>query len=262
MWNNTKRVILSSLKLQMKQTFARSMFRYVIIVSPILSGILMGLIYSGKSSSEFVSFAIIGTATMTMWSSIAFSSAGDIERERYMGALQQIFNTPPNFYNIMLGKILGNTILGFLSMIFSFLFMSIVFQVPLKIESPIIFFAIFLIGIISYMIVAQMLSGLLALSRKTRVFMNSIGNIIYILTGSVFPIFILPKGVQMISYLLTPTYVIHLMRLCIKGDIFTFEFNIYFLGLIITTLIYLILSIKFYKIIEIKVRAEGTLEVV
>lgn len=256
------RVIWSSLKLQIIQSFSRSMFKFTIIASPIFTGLLLGFVYAEKSSQDFVSYVMIGTATTTMWLSIAFSSAGDIARERYMGALQQVFNSPQDFYYIMFGKVLGNTILGTISMILSFIFVNLIFNVPIEIVAPYTFFTIFIISILSYMSIAQMLAGLLAISRQTRMLMNSMDFPIFLLTGSIFPISILPKFLQVFSYLLSPTYAIHLLRMCVRGEVFTLEFFSYGVGLIIITLIYYLLSKWIFKMIEIKARQDATLEVV
>lgn len=256
------RVILSSMKLQFKQSFSRSMYRFVIIVAPIFTGLLLGLIYYGRSAEDFVSYVMIGTATTTMWSSISFSSAGDIERERYMGALAQIFNTPESFYFIMLGKIIGNTIMGSLSMICSFIYVSLLFSVPIVIKSMTGFVISSILGILSYMLIAQMLSGVLAISRETRTIMNSMDFPVYILTGAVFPIGILPFFLRPFSYLLSPTYAIHLMRLSVAGKAWTHEFWMYMSGLIVMTAIYGFFSVYIYRVIEKKARENATLEVV
>lgn len=256
------RIIISSAKLQMKQSFSRSMFKFSIIVSPIFFGLLMGFIYTGRSPEDFVSYVMIGTATTTMWTSISFSSAGDIERERYMGALQQIFNAPQNFYHVMLGKILGNTLLGSFSMVSSFIYIHFIFNIPIKIENPFVFISVFLFALISYGMIAMMLSGLLAISRQTRMLMNCMDYPVFLLTGSVFPIEILPVPIQFFSYALSPTYAIKLLRYSVSGNFSTSSFLLTLVGLIFTTTIYFVLSILVYKFIDINAREKATLEVI
>jgi len=256
------RIVLSSMKMQMKQTFSRSMYKYTIIAFPVFTGLLMGFVYSDRPNVDFVSYAMIGTATMTMWSSIAFSSASDVNRERYMGALAQIFNTPGNFYYIMLGKVLGNTLMGSISMIFSFVFVGLVFGVPILISNPVAFILVFLFSLLSYIMISMMLSGVLAISRQARVLMNSMDYIVFLLTGSVFPIIILPISIRLFSYVLSPTYAIHLLRLSVQSKVISSEFIAYSIGLAVTTLLYFVASVYVYKRIEIKARINATLEVV
>lgn len=256
------RLIKSTIILQMKQSFSRSMFRFTIIVSPIFTGLFLGFVYMERSTTDFINYAMIGNATMTMWLSIAFSSAGDIERERYMGALGQIFNSPNKFIHIMLAKVIGNTILGTFSMIGSFLFVGIVFKINIIIQYPLLFLLVFITSVISYMMIGLMLSGLLSISRQTRLVMNSMDYIIFLLTGSIFPITILPPFLRMFSFILTPTYAIRLLRMTVSSHIDTTLFIKDFTILLGLMFIYLILSLKFYNVIEYKARKNATLEVV
>ena len=54
------RAILMSARVQMKQSIARPMFRFCIFISPILSGILLGMIYQNRSIEDFMLYAFIG----------------------------------------------------------------------------------------------------------------------------------------------------------------------------------------------------------
>lgn len=259
--NNTLKVMSSSCLLQMKQSFSRSMFRFCILAYPILFSWTLYLIYKGQDNNMFVSYVILGTAVTSMWGSISFSSAGDINRERFMGALQVIFSSPTKFSTIMFGKVIGNTILGFLSMLLSFAFVTLFFKVKFSIVNPIYFSLIMLLGLISFAFIAMMLSGLLAISRNTRVLMNCLDYPIFIFCGTVFPIEVLPLWTRPISYILSPTYVLKLSRMTITGITDFKEFYIYLVGLIAVTLIYFILFKWFYKIIDVKCRQDATLEV-
>ena len=102
--SNTLKVVFSSCLLQMKQSFSRSMFKFCIIAYPILFSWTLYLIYKGQSNDMFVSYVILGTAVTSMWTSISFSSAGDIDRERFMGALQVIFSSATKFQLLCLER--------------------------------------------------------------------------------------------------------------------------------------------------------------
>lgn len=256
------RVIYSSCLLQMKQSFSRSMFRFCIIIYPILFAWTMYLIYKGQDNHMLVSYVMLGTAVAAMWGSISFSSAGDIDRERFMGALEVIFCCPAKFSTIMMGKVIGNTILGFFSMVLSFVFVIIFLKVRFAIAHPVYFFLSVVFGMISFVMVAMLLSALLAISRSTRVLMNIMEYPVLIFCGTVFPIDILPLWTRPFSFSLSPTYVLKLCRESIEGISDYGAFYTYFSGLAVVTLIYYVLYKWFYTVIDIKARKEATLEVV
>ncbi len=246
----------------MKQSFSRSMFRFCIIAYPILFSWTLYLIYKGQDTSEFISYVMLGTAVTSMWGSISFSSAGDIDRERFMGALQVIFSSPAKFSIIMFGKVIGNTILGFCSMVLSFAFVMVFFKVKLIVANPFYFALSIALGIVSFAFIAMMLSGLLAISRNTRVLMNCLDYPIFIFCGTVFPIDVLPIWTRPISYILSPTYVLKLARMSIVGISDYYNFYTHLISLIALTLVYLLLFIWLYRVIDIKAREEATLEVI
>lgn len=196
----------SSVTLQMRQSFSRSMFRFCMIAYPLLYGFLMYMLYKESSSTQVMSYVMLGTAVSSLWGTISFSSAGDINRERFMGALEIIFNAPVPFKVIMLGKIIGNTILGLVSMAISILFISIAFDIPFQVHSLGLFILVLLFGSLSFAAVGMMLSGLLAISRSTRILMNCIDYPIMILCGVAFPINILPEWTKILSYILTNAF--------------------------------------------------------
>lgn len=256
------KVIYSSCKLQMRQSFSRSMFQFCIIFYPILAAITFYFIYAGKTDEMLYSYVFLGTAITSIWSSISYSSAGDIDRERFMGALEVIFSCPAPFRMIMLGKVIGNTILGVASMIISFVTVAVLFNTRFTLAHPLLFFTAMTLGIVSFVFIALLLSGLLAVSRNTRVLMNCIDYPVFILCGTFFPIEVLPVWFRPLSYALSPTYVLKLTRMCISGITDYGLFFTYMIGLVIVSIIYLLGYLKFYDIIDVKARQEATLGVV
>lgn len=86
------------------------MFRFCVIAQPIIFGLLLGMIYLEKSSVDLHFIQYLAVVFSTFWSSICFSSASDIHRERWYGTLETIYAAPAGFKWIVLGKIIGNSI--------------------------------------------------------------------------------------------------------------------------------------------------------
>ena len=83
----TSSVLLSSMGLQCKQSFVRPMFRFCLLANPILNTVLLYEMYRGAGEENFFAYVALGAGLMAVWSAICFSSAGDINRERYSGTL-------------------------------------------------------------------------------------------------------------------------------------------------------------------------------
>ncbi|MDF2544630.1 MAG: type transporter [Herbinix sp.] len=255
------RVIWETMRLQMKNSFVRPMFRFCMIASPIVNTILIYEMFRNSGQVNFSTYVIMGAGLMSLWSCICFSSAGDINRERWTGTLSIIFSAPAKFQTIILGKILGNTILSMMTLVITMVTAKLLFHVSLRVESWGYLLVSILATIVCFVIVSIVIAYLLTLSRKTTLYMNCIEIPIELICGFVFPIEVLPDWVLPISYMLPPTWAIKLLRMSVAGItnandyVRTFEI---LAGLIV---LYTILAGVLYKIIDKQVRIRASLEV-
>jgi len=240
--------------LQMKQSFVRPMYQFCLIVSPILNTVLLYEMFRNSGNEDFASYVILGSGLMSLWSCICFSSAGDINRERFSGTLVLIFAAPAGFPAIVLGKILGNTILSLATAL-------VLYQAPLQLESP-GYFLIALVGMIgSFVVISSVIACLLTLSRRTTLYMNCIEIPFILLCGMSFPIDVLPDWLQIVSRCLAPTWAVELMRMTVHGitdvSLFWRDFAI----MVALSVALAILSAWLYKVIDRAVRINAALEV-
>lgn len=254
-------VIWETLKLQMKNSFVRPMYRFCLIANPIVNTILIYEMFRNSSQENFTTYVILGAGLMGLWSCICFSSAGDINRERYSGTLSLIFAAPTGFPFIIFGKILGNTMLSMVTLLISFATAKVIYRANVEVASPGYLILAFVAAILCFVTISFMIAYLLMLSRRTELYMNCIEIPIILLCGFVFPIEILPAWVQVISNLLSPTWAIRLLRMSVAGVVDVTEY-VRVLGiLVILTGIYTILSGMLYRMIDKQVRIKATLEV-
>lgn len=256
-WN----VIFSTMRLQMKQSFVRPMFRFCLIANPILNTVLLYEMYKTSGKENFIAYVVLGAGLMGLWSCICFSSAGDINRERYSGTLALIYAAPAKFVLIVFGKILGNTLLSLLTFVISIVTAAVLFRVPIMIANPGMFVVALIGTIVSFIVISTMIAFLLTLSRKTELYMNCIELPFILLCGFVFPIEILPEAVQHVSRALPPTYAVELLRDSVYGISDTKDFFVR-LGIMTgLSILYVVVSILLYRCIDKQVRINGTLNV-
>ena len=254
-------VIISTMILQMKQSFARPMFKFCLIANPILNTILLYEMFRESGATNYMAYVTLGAGLMGLWGCICFSSAGDINRERFSGTLALIFTAPAGFPTIILGKIIGNTIMSLLTMIISLMTSVIFFRIQLQLADPLFFLIALFAAILSFIVISSVIACILTLSRKTELYMNCIEIPIILLCGFAFPVSVLPFGIRIVSYTLAPTYAVELMRMAVWGITDKAEFFEKLLVLMILTLIYAVISVFLYKKIDRSVRIAATLEV-
>lgn len=252
-------VIFASMVIHIKQSLVRKTYTFIIFLQPILYSVLFYMIFKNNTEINIAEYIIIGTGIISLWSSIIFSSAGDIERERYIGTLEIIMSAPTKFIVIFTGKVLGNVILGVLSMIISLVTVRYLFKLKVVIENPIEFIIVFTLTIIGFSIMALLLAAIFTLSRNSRLLMNILEYPIYILCGVIFPISILPTWLTYISKCLIPTWSVSLLRESLVGipnkNHFYEQIGIF----IIIIAIYAVISLSLFNKIILKTKNSSDL---
>lgn len=254
-------VLKETMVLQMKKSLIRPMYRFCLFANPIVNTILLYEMFLNSEQEDFGTYVILGAGLMGLWGCICFSSAGDINRERWEGTLSLIFVAPAGFQWIISGKILGNTLLSLMSMVISFLTARILFGITITIRHPLWFVIAMLAVVITFSILSELLAYLFTLSRKTTLYMNCIEIPIIFVCGFVVPFEALPKGLQLIGQCLPPTWAVRLLRMSLESNtlLHTFICEIGILAGI--DLMYLLMTLCLVKKIEQQVRINASLEV-
>lgn len=254
-------IMLATMKVQMRNSFARKTFQFTLIAQPILYTLITYFMFLHSGMEDFLSYVVLGSGMLSLWSCVVFSSAGDIERERWMGTLFMLFGSPASFIKIIFAKILGNTILSLIPFLISFFVVGVVFQQSFYVVHLGLFLFVFVLSMLSFVAIAFLFSAMFTLSRKASMLMNCLEYPIFILCGFVFPLSVLPQGVWTISYLLSPTWANLLLRESIKGidDMKMFLFGV--IILLLLTFLYFVTGFFFFRYMDKKVRQDATLEV-
>ena len=255
---NSSSILFTSLLVQMKQTFARNMFKFTLFISPFLTTIILGEMYRYSDADNFVAYVALGSGLWSLWNCIAFSSAGDINRERFSNTLSIIFSAPADFRLILLGKILGNTILSLGSFFLSIFFAVILYRNPIIVNNWMILIVSLILTIISFIVMSIFIAYLLTLSRKTTIYMNCLEIPFTLICGFVFPIENLPKAVQYIAWIFPPTWAVRLLRYSVTDTSYGFLENL--IPLVITITLFSVFAALLYKVIFKQTKILGTLD--
>ena len=257
---NAFRVIWDTLRLQMKNSFVRPMFRFCLIINPIANTVLIYEMFRNSGQENFGVYVILGAGLMGLWSCICFSSAGDVNRERWSGTLSMIFASPAGFQLIIFGKILGNTLLSLLTLLLSYVTAKILYGVSISVAYPLYTALAMGCAVVCFIVFSTLIAYLLTLSRKTQLYMNLIDIPVILLCGFVFPVDFLPRWIQPLSNALPPTWAVRLLRLSLDltGAV---EFWHTLGTLTMVTVLYGVVSALLYIIIDKQIRKSATLEV-
>ena len=257
----TWQVLLSTMLLQMKQSFVRPMFRFCLLANPVLNTILVCEMFRNSGRTDFAAYAVLGAGLMGLWGCICFSSAGDLNRERYMGTLSLLFAVPAPVETVLWGKILGNTLLSLGTLLLAWLTAGVLYGTWAIPARPGWLLLALVVTILCFLQVSVLTAWLLTLSRKTTLYMNCLELPVVFLCGFVVPVEELPAWLQAISNLLPPTWVVRLLRMAVAGVPDENAFWRYLGILAVLMLAAGLLSRRCGRAVDRRVRVLGNLEV-
>ncbi|MGD8752809.1 MAG: ABC transporter permease [Anaerolineales bacterium] len=252
-------VFLSTLKVHMKSTLARPMFQVVLIVQPFVVATTTYMVYRDARVDDFTAFVVLGGGLSGIWSALTFSSAGDINRERFYGTLEPMLAGPTRLSWIFYAKISANALLSLIALLIAILYSWGILGVSLELPHPLAFLSALGAFLLSSSTFALCLSTMFLLSRSTLIMQNFLEYPLLLLGGLAFPISILSPWVQGVSAVLPMRWGSQSLRLAMGNGTLSAEF---WLALGITALIGLLygtLALLLFGRIETRVRRLATL---
>jgi hypothetical protein len=79
------RALVAAGRVHLRNTLARPLFQVMIVVQPVAMVLLTHYVYGGEGAARTSFFVVLGSGLAGMWMATAFSSAGDLGRERGYG---------------------------------------------------------------------------------------------------------------------------------------------------------------------------------
>lgn len=253
------KALCSSAFFQIRNSFARPMFKYCILLNPVLYLYLLYMMCYSSNKLSVISVTIWGSGIMSLWSCICSSSASDIDREKNMGTLEVIYGTPIDFKIIVLGKLAGNTVLGMIPFLILVVITMLIPEVGTQISSFLIYFILLTAVGFSFLSVSYVLSAVLMLTKRASIIMNFIEYPIYILCGFIVPVQYLPSFMEPICLLLPPTWTMKLIQMMLSGNADYLSIFRIFIIIIFMSSIHFIAGILLFHIIDKNIRRKGSL---
>jgi len=267
----TLRVIYSAFRMAMLHWMADPQWVIPNVIAPFVFTFVALTLFK-EASGPFGLYAVLGGGMMGMWGNTLYASGFAIDFEKWQGTLEEVVAAPSNLLHVVAGRSVSNALFGLTNMAAILLIAALVFRVPLGVANPILFTLSIVLTLLSVSALGLIFASAFVLSRYAQVFTNGLEFPIYVISGSMFPIALLPLWVHPAAYILGPTWGIEAIRTAAGQtevslnlwqymgvtDVFlTFWLNIGVMLLI--TLAYVAIAAFLFKKVETKSRRDGTL---
>lgn len=196
---------------------------------------------------------------MGMWGNTLYASGFAIEIEKWHGTLEEVVAAPSNLLHVITGRSISNALFGLTNMAAILLIAAFVFRIPLEIANPVFFALSIILTLLSVSALGLIFASSFVLTRSAQVLANGLEFPIYVISGSMFPIGLLPFWTHPASYILGPTWGIEAIRTAAAQTEVTISFWLDIGVMLLITLAYIAIAAFLFRKVETRSRLEGTL---
>jgi ABC-2 type transport system permease protein len=157
-------------------------------------------------------YVALGAGLMGMWSSTLFGSGGAIQWQRWQGTLEILVAAPPRFLMTVMPLTIATASVGLYSVVATLFWGRVLFGVPLSFEHPWLFAAALPATVLGLGLLGLVLASTFVLYRHANAFSNLLEYPIWLVTGLLVPVSLLPGFVEPISWVLAPTWGVEAVR--------------------------------------------------
>jgi len=206
------RVIYSAFRISMLHWIADPQWVIPNIIAPFVFTTVALTLFGGKSG-PFGLYAVLGGGMMGMWGNTLYSSGYAIEFEKWQGTLEEVMATPSKLLHVIAGRSISNALFGLINMVLVLVIAAFGFGVSLGVENPVLFTISIVLTLLSVSALGLIFASTFVLSRSAQTLTNGLEIPLYIISGSMFPIALLPFWSHPVAYILGPTWGVDAIRL-------------------------------------------------
>ena len=206
------RLIYVGWRFHVKSLTMSGFFLLLSIISPIIFASMAYFMFRAGARPGSLLYVALGAAMMGIWSSTLFGSGGAIQWQRWQGTLEYCIASPPPFILVIAPLTLATATVGLYSLVATLAWGWIFFEVPFTVEHPLQFVIALPVMVTGLGMLGLVLASTFVLYRNANALSNLLEFPIWLITGLLTGIAILPGWVQPLSWMLAPTWGVRALR--------------------------------------------------
>jgi ABC-2 type transport system permease protein len=142
---------------------------------------------------------------MGIWATTLFGSGGAIQWHRWQGTLELLIAAPVPFIVVLVPLTLATAAYGLVSLVSTLVWGRVLFGIDLDLVHPVLFVIAVPSAVIGLGLLGLLLASTFVLYRNANALSNLLGEPVWLITGMLVPISLLPGWVTPLSWVLAPT---------------------------------------------------------
>jgi ABC-2 type transport system permease protein len=182
------------------------------VIQPVIFASLAFFMFKAGARPGSLLYVALGAGLMGIWSSVLFGSGGAIQWQRWQGTLEVAIAAPARFVLILLPMTLSTSVIGLYSLSATLLWGKLFFGVPFELERPLLFVLAVPATVIGLGFLGLVLASTFVLYRNATALSNLLEYPVWLATGLLVPLSLLPSWSRPIGWVLAPTWGIRALR--------------------------------------------------
>jgi ABC-2 type transport system permease protein len=249
------RLIAVGVSFRVREFTVSRWFLLMCLLQPVIFATIAFYMFKAGGRPGTLLYAALGAGMMGIWSSTLFGSGGALQWNRWQGTLELLIAAPPPFIVVLLPLTIATSITGAYSLLATLFWGRVFFDVPLHLVHPALFLLAVPAAVLSLGLMGLLMASSFILYRHANALSNLLEYPVWVATGLLFPLALLPGWVAPISWLLAPRWGIDAIRHSALGGSVWFPIAMCAL----TGALYLGLAAVFLRVFERAARARATL---
>ncbi len=206
------RAFLAGMRIHLIQ-FTRNPFDIsAVVLWPILYASIAYYLLDAKDDPRLLLSASLGAAVMLMWSLVVIGSSGALEQQRWLGTLELLVAAPVPFAVVIAPITIASGAVGAYSLLATLTWGTLLFDVPLSIERPFAFAAAVPACVLAIGMLGLVVASTFVLYRAAFHLGVAMQYPVWIATGLLVPLSVLPDFVGNVSWFLAPSWGFRALR--------------------------------------------------
>jgi len=190
------------------------------LIQPVIFASIAFFLFKAGGQTGTLLYAALGAGMMGIWSSTLFGSGGALQWNRWQGTLELLVAAPPPFIVVLLPLTIATSVTGAYSLLATLAWGWAIFGIPIHFVHPLAFVIALPAAILALGLMGLLMASSFILYRHANALSNFLEYPVWIATGLLFPIALLPGWVAPISWVLAPTWGIEAIRhSALGGDV-------------------------------------------
>ena len=187
-------------------------FVLIAVLQPVIFASIAFFMFRAGERPGGLLYAALGAGLMGIWTSTLFGSGSAIQWMRWQGTLEVAVAAPVRFIYVLLPITVATASIGLYSIVSTLFWGRVFFAVPLRFEHPLLFALALPVTVISLGMLGLLMASTFVLYRNANAFSNLLEYPVWLATGLLVPLSLLPGWVEWLSWGLAPTWGMEAVR--------------------------------------------------